>query len=211
MRKNCEEYVVSNVGGFTTDTLAEDCDLTMRLLSNGYVVRNCSEAISYTEAPETFRQFFKQRFRWSFGVMQCFWKYRDTLFNPKYKNFGMIALPNILIFQIILSVLAPLADLVLLTSILLAVSNILVFNLLHVILYYLIFTLVDVLASAIAFIFEKENPGKLIWILPQRLVYREMMYIILLTSLKNAIKGEIQHWGTLVRTGNVKNKTIVTS
>ncbi len=81
-------------GGFTTDTLAEDCDLTMRLLSKGYVVRNCAEAISYTEAPESFRQFFKQRFRWSFGVMQCFWKHRYALFNPRYKNFGMIALPN---------------------------------------------------------------------------------------------------------------------
>lgn len=199
------------VGGFATDTLAEDCDLTMRLLSDGYVVRNCAEAVSYTEAPETFRQFFKQRFRWSFGVMQCFWKHRYALFNPKYKNFGMIALPNILMFQIILSVLAPLADIVLIISVVLAASKILVFNLLHVVSYYLIFTLVDVIASAVAFAFEKENPKKLIWILPQRLVYREMMYIILLTSLKNAIKGEIQHWGSLARTGNVKNKAAATT
>jgi cellulose synthase/poly-beta-1,6-N-acetylglucosamine synthase-like glycosyltransferase len=87
-------------GGFTSDTLAEDCDLTMRLLRNGYIVRNCTEAISYTEAPETFKQFLKQRFRWSFGVMQCFWKHRDTVFNSKYKNFGMVAMPNILIYQI---------------------------------------------------------------------------------------------------------------
>lgn len=90
------KIAIEAAGNFTTDTLAEDCDLTMRLHRSGYDIRNCTEAISYTEAPETFKQFMKQRFRWSFGVMQCFWKHRDTVFNPRYKNFGMIAMPNIL-------------------------------------------------------------------------------------------------------------------
>ncbi|HQW84862.1 MAG TPA: glycosyltransferase, partial [Ferruginibacter sp.] len=107
---------IINAGYFTTDTLAEDCDLTMRLHRCGYKIANCNNAISYTEAPETMKQFLKQRFRWSFGVMQSFWKHRDAVFNPKYKNFGMIALPNILIFQIILPFLAPLADLILVFS-----------------------------------------------------------------------------------------------
>ena len=100
---------VIEAGGFTIDTLAEDCDLTMRMLRQGYTVRNCTSAISLTEAPETMTQFLKQRFRWSFGVIQCFWKHRDAVFNPRCKNFGMVALPNILIFQMILPFLAPLA------------------------------------------------------------------------------------------------------
>jgi cellulose synthase/poly-beta-1,6-N-acetylglucosamine synthase-like glycosyltransferase len=50
-------------GGFTTDTLAEDCDLTMRLHKAGYIIANCNDALSYTEAPETIGQFLKQRFR----------------------------------------------------------------------------------------------------------------------------------------------------
>lgn len=202
---NKEALIAS--GGFTTDTLAEDCDLTMRLLKNGHVVRNCTEAISYTEAPETFKQFFKQRFRWSFGVMQCFWKHRMTLFNSRYKNFGMIAMPNILLFQILLTILAPLADLILLLSIIMAASQIVVLSIPHVILYYLIFTMIDVAGAALAFAFEKENPKKLLWIFPQRLVYRQMMYFILIKSIKRALKGELQHWGSLVRTGNVGSKT----
>ncbi|MEO6894022.1 MAG: glycosyltransferase, partial [Ginsengibacter sp.] len=76
-----KKEAIIKAGGFTTDTLAEDCDLTMRLLRSGYIIRNCTTAISYTEAPETFSQFLKQRFRWSFGIMQCFWKHRDTIFN----------------------------------------------------------------------------------------------------------------------------------
>ena len=195
-------------GGFTTDTLAEDCDLTMRLLRNGYIIRNCTTALSYTEAPETFSQFMKQRFRWSFGIMQCFWKHRDTVFNKKYKNFGMIAMPNILIFQIILPILAPLADIILVVSLLAASLGIIVSSLPHIILYYLIFTLIDVAGAALAFAYEKENHLKLIWMLPQRLVYRQMMYYILLKSINKAIKGELQGWGALKRTGSVKKVVV---
>ena len=196
-------------GGFTSDTLAEDCDLTMRLLRNGYVVRNCIEAISYTEAPETFRQFLKQRFRWSFGVMQCFWKHRDTIFNKKYKNFGMVAMPNIFIYQIILPILAPLADIILLLSLLMASFGIIVASIPHIILYYFIFTLVDIAGAALAFAYEKENHLKLIWMVPQRLIYRQMMYYILIKSINKAIKGELQGWGALNRTGSVKEVTTV--
>jgi cellulose synthase/poly-beta-1,6-N-acetylglucosamine synthase-like glycosyltransferase len=175
----------------------------MRLHRIGYEVRNCNDAISYTEAPETMRQFMKQRFRWSFGVMQCFWKHRDAVFNPRYKNYGMIAMPNILIFQMILPFLAPLADLVLLISLIAAGFGIIQSSISHIVIYYLIFTLVDVAGAALAFAFEKEDYKKLIWMIPQRLVYRQLMYYIILKSFSKAIKGELQGWGVLKRTGNV--------
>jgi cellulose synthase/poly-beta-1,6-N-acetylglucosamine synthase-like glycosyltransferase/spore germination protein YaaH/peptidoglycan/xylan/chitin deacetylase (PgdA/CDA1 family) len=195
---------IIKAGGFTVDTLAEDCDLTMRLHRNGYQVRNCNEAISYTEAPETMRQFMRQRFRWSFGVMQCFWKHRDAVFNPACKNFGMVALPNILVFQILLPFLAPLADLLLILSLIAAGLGIIPADAGNIVLYYLIFTLVDVAGAALAFAFEKEDYKKLIWMIPQRLVYRQLMYYILIKSFNKAIKGELQGWGVLKRTGNVK-------
>ncbi len=199
---------VIEAGGLTTDTLAEDCDLTMRLHRIGYEVRNCSDAISYTEAPETMKQFMKQRFRWSFGVMQCFWKHRDAIFNPKYKKFGMVAMPNILIFQMILPFLAPLADLILALSLIAAGFGIIPASISHIVIYYIIFTLVDVAGAALAFAFEKEDYKKLIWMIPQRLVYRQLMYYIIIKSFSKAIKGELQGWGVLKRTGNVKEITI---
>ncbi len=193
-------------GAFTTDTLAEDCDLTMRLHRNGYKVKNCNDAISYTEAPETMRQFMKQRFRWSFGVMQSFWKHRDAVFNPKYRNFGMVALPNILIFQMILPFLAPLADFILVFSLLAAGFGIIQSDISNIIFYYFIFTLVDVAGAALAFAFEKEDYKKLLWMIPQRLIYRQLMYYILFKSFNKALKGELQGWGILKRTGNVKKE-----
>ena len=195
---------VLEAGGFTTDTLAEDCDLTMRLHKLGYIIEQCNDAISYTEAPETIGQFLKQRFRWSFGILQSFWKHRDAIFRKKYKNFGRIALPNILLYQILLPFLAPLADLLLVLSLILSGLGLIVADPKHIILYYLVFSLVDIIGAAIAFAFEKEKFSKLIWMIPQRLVYRQLMYYILIKSFRKAVKGEIQNWGVLKRTGNVK-------
>ena len=202
-----KKAAIEKAGGFTTDTLAEDCDLTIRILRNGYHVVNCTEAVAITEAPETLKQFMKQRFRWSYGIMQAFWKNKDACFNPKYKALGMVSLPNIFIFQILLPIVAPLADVMLIVS--------LIFNRhnpqsLHKIeLYYLIFMAVDIMVSVIAFTFEKEKFSKLIWLIPQRFVYRQLMYVILFKSISKAIKGESQGWGVLKRTGNVKQVTTI--
>jgi cellulose synthase/poly-beta-1,6-N-acetylglucosamine synthase-like glycosyltransferase/spore germination protein YaaH/peptidoglycan/xylan/chitin deacetylase (PgdA/CDA1 family) len=196
------KQAIEKAGGFTTDTLAEDCDLTIRILRNGYKVVNCVEAIAITEAPETLNEFMKQRFRWSYGIMQAFWKNRDACFNPKYKGLGMVALPNIFIFQIILPIFAPLADLVLIISLIWNHNNP---DSLHKIgIYYLVFMVVDMLVSVVAFVFEKEKLSKLFWLIPQRFVYRQLMYVILFRAIKKAIKGESQGWGVLKRTGNVK-------
>ncbi len=204
-----KKEAVIKAGGFTSDTLAEDCDLTMRLHRNGYSISNATTAISYTEAPETMKQFMKQRFRWSFGVMQCFWKHRDAVFNPRYKNFGMIALPHILIFQMILPFLAPLADLVLLASLFAAALNIIPVSTGHIALFYLLFSIVDMAGAALAFAYEKEDYKKLLWMIPQRFIYRQLMYYILFKSFNKALKGELQGWGILKRTGNVKKLSAV--
>ncbi|MBI1343611.1 MAG: glycosyltransferase [Terrimonas sp.] len=193
---------IEAAGGFTSDTLAEDCDLTIRILRHGYKVVNCPEAIAVTEAPETLRQFTKQRFRWSYGVMQSFWKNRDACFNPRYRGLGMIALPNVLIFQIFLPLLAPLADIMLLAGLFWNRHN--PASLQKIGTYYLVFLLVDMLVSMIAFAFEKEKLSKLIWIIPQRFAYRQIMYLVFFKAIRKAIKGQGQGWGVLKRTGNVK-------
>jgi hypothetical protein len=73
----------------------------------------------------------------------------------------------------------------------------------RILLFYFIFLLVDAAVSIIAFIFEKEKLYKLIWLIPQRFVYRLLMYVVLFRSIRKAIKGEGQGWGILKRTGNV--------
>ncbi|NOW96287.1 glycosyltransferase [Mucilaginibacter sp. SG564] len=188
---------IFKAGGFTYDTLAEDCDLTMRILKQGYIVKNCAEAIAYTEAPETINMLLKQRFRWSFGVIQSFWKNRDALFNKKYKFFGMVGMPNILIFQIILPLFSPLADLMMIFALFGAKPEKMLF-------YYIAFVLIDFIVGIIAFRMEKEDYRKLIYIIPQRFMWRQLMYYVLFKSIRKALKGELSGWGVLKRTGNVK-------
>jgi cellulose synthase/poly-beta-1,6-N-acetylglucosamine synthase-like glycosyltransferase/peptidoglycan/xylan/chitin deacetylase (PgdA/CDA1 family)/spore germination protein YaaH len=190
---------VFKAGGFTSDTLAEDCDLTMRILKQGYIIKNCAEAIAYTEAPETLGALLKQRFRWSFGVMQSFWKNRGALFNKKYKFFGMVGMPNILIFQIILPLFSPLADLMMIIGLFGDKPG-------KILTYYVAFVLIDFLVAIIAFRMEKEDYKKLVYIIPQRFIWRQLMYYVLFKSLRKALKGELSAWGVLKRTGNVSVK-----
>lgn len=188
---------IDKAGGLTTDTLAEDCDLTMRINEAGYVIENENYAVAMTEAPENVRQFVKQRVRWCFGVMQTFWKHRSSLFNPKKRGFGLWAMPNMLIFQYIIPTFSPLADVMMFIGLFSG-------NALQIFLYYLLFLAVDASVSIMAYIFEHESLWVLLWIIPQRFFYRWIMYYVLFKSYLKAIKGELQSWGVLKRTGNVK-------
>jgi peptidoglycan-N-acetylglucosamine deacetylase len=190
------KLAIYKAGGFTYDTLAEDCDLTMRILKQGYIVKNCAEAIAYTEAPETLNGLLKQRFRWSFGVIQSFWKNKDALFNKKYKFFGMLGMPNILLFQIILPLFSPLADLMMIFGLFGEKPG-------KILIYYVAFVLIDFVVAIIAFWMQKEDYKKLVYIIPQRFIWRQLMYYVLFKSIRKALKGELSGWGALKRTGNV--------
>ncbi len=198
-----KKEIVEEMGGYSSDTLAEDCDLTVRILRKGYTIGNENKAVAVTEAPENINQFLKQRFRWNYGILQMFWKQRDTFLNPKYKGLGWWAMPNILIFQYIIPLFSPLADI-------LMIFGLFTENRGKIFLYYLIFLLVDASLALIAFLFEKEKISGVLHVIPQRLVYRWLMYIVLFRSFRKALKGEMQTWGFLKRTGNVKEPVVVT-
>lgn len=187
---------IDEAGGFTSDTLAEDADLTIRILRCGYIIKNENSAIAMTEAPESLQQFMKQRFRWTFGVMQTFWKNRDSLFNVNYKIIGFIVLPDILLFKYIIPLFSPFADLLMIIGLLTGSAS-------EIGVYYALFMVVDILVATIAFVFEKEPLWKLFWLIPQRVIYRWLLLIVLFRTMRKAIKGELQHWGVLKRTGNM--------
>ncbi len=188
---------VEKVGGFLSDTLAEDADITVRLLRAGYAVRYCETAIAHTEAPETVRMFLRQRFRWSFGIMQTVWKHRDALLSTKFGNLGRIALPYTLVYQYMYPLVSPVADLVMVLAILYGQWE-------EMLAYYAAFLALDALGGALALMFERERLGRLWMLLPQRFVYRQLMYWVLVKSVLTAIKGRLVGWGLLHRTGTVK-------
>ena len=203
---------VAAVGGFSHDTLAEDQDLTLALLERGHRVAYAPDAIAWTEAPDTVKGLLKQRFRWSFGTLQCMWKHRYALLRPRYGSLGMIALPNTWIFQLLVNAIAPLADLMFVLS-LFSVwltgrehgSTYALASLEQILTLYALFLLVDWAAAVIAFVAEPDEDFRLTWLVfLQRFAYRQFMYWVVLKAFMAAARGGLVGWGTLERKATVE-------
>jgi cellulose synthase/poly-beta-1,6-N-acetylglucosamine synthase-like glycosyltransferase/spore germination protein YaaH/peptidoglycan/xylan/chitin deacetylase (PgdA/CDA1 family) len=199
-------------GGFTHDTLAEDQDLTITIRKAGHVIAYAERAIAWTEAPDTLGTLSRQRFRWSFGTLQCAWKHRDALFKRRFGTLGSIALPNTWLFQLLLTALSPLADLMFVFSLF---SVWLTFkthgetyaltDLEHVLMFYGVFLISDWLGAMIAFLMEPDEEKGLSWlIMLQRFAYRQIMYSVVLKSFVAAIRGRVVGWGLLERKATVE-------
>jgi cellulose synthase/poly-beta-1,6-N-acetylglucosamine synthase-like glycosyltransferase/peptidoglycan/xylan/chitin deacetylase (PgdA/CDA1 family) len=196
---------IEAVGGITADTVAEDADLTIAIRRLGWRVTYDEEAIAWTEAPETPGQLIRQRFRWTYGTLQSFWKHSDTLFRPKYGTLGWVALPNIFVFQILLPLVSPVLDLLFLGSLVLwGLAGLHVTQIPHLwttedvqrsVVFFLGFLIIDVLTCVIAFALERhEDWTLLIPVLLQRFYYRQLMYIVLFRSVKEAVSGRPVGW-----------------
>jgi poly-beta-1,6 N-acetyl-D-glucosamine synthase len=209
---------IKGIGGYITDTLAEDMDLTWRFRQYGWNVDTENEAIGYTEAPDSIGSFFKQRFRWSFGTLQCLWKHKSALF--KYGWFGWLALPSLWIFQIVFQVIAPLVDIQIIYT-LIQFSKAWITQgiytrdwqplpqtlqlLEQTAFFYVLLFLIELTGAFIAFRFDKEKLRLLWWLFLQRFVYRQLMYAVVWKALTRAFTGGKQGWGKLQRKATVNS------
>jgi peptidoglycan-N-acetylglucosamine deacetylase len=203
---------LERAGGFSSDTLAEDQDLTLRVRKLGYKIGYSERAVAWTEAPDSLRALARQRFRWSFGTLQCMWKHRDALFRPRYGALGFVSLPNVWVFQILFPLVSPVMDLMVIWSLLGALIErlehpteyALTSNPKQIIFYYALFLAIDWLAAAVAFALERGERWSLLWwLFLQRFGYRQVMYVVMLKSVANAARGALVGWGKLERKATV--------
>jgi peptidoglycan-N-acetylglucosamine deacetylase len=202
---------VLDAGGYASETLAEDADLTLTLQRRGWRIVSVPDAIALTEAPETLRPLLKQRFRWTFGMLQVAWKHLPALLRPP-TGVSMVTIPNILVFQFTFTLLAPLMDLLLLVTVVLAGIALVSgadaapgMSLAILAMYWLMFQTIDVSASAAGVMVDRDRT---LWrlvplVIVQRFTYRQILYWVTLRALLAAIKGTFVGWGKLVRTGTV--------
>jgi cellulose synthase/poly-beta-1,6-N-acetylglucosamine synthase-like glycosyltransferase/peptidoglycan/xylan/chitin deacetylase (PgdA/CDA1 family)/spore germination protein YaaH len=195
------------VGGFPSDTLAEDQDLTLQIRRLGYTIGYEETAIAWTEAPHNLRSLAKQRFRWAYGTLQCMWKHRDALFRPRYGALGFIAMPNVWIFQVLFPLISPVMDLML-VYVLIATAfdrwqqptGYSSTNLQQVLLYYALFLAIDWVSAWFAFLLERHERWRLLWwLFLQRFCYRQVMYYVMIKSVAMAVRGPVVGWGKLER------------
>jgi biofilm PGA synthesis N-glycosyltransferase PgaC len=92
------------VGGYMHNTFAEDCELTIRLLMNGYQTVYEPNMIAVTEAPESLKELVQQRYRWSRGVVQALQQSWFWLKQPKVEPRNVLILGYLAVESIFIPV-----------------------------------------------------------------------------------------------------------
>jgi len=205
-------------GAYHPDTVAEDADLTMNLLEQGYQVIYEDQALAFTEAPVNANGLARQRFRWSFGILQAIYKHKAAI--TKRRAMGLFALPNILIFQIMLPLVSPLIDLMFVAGVVHYVidkhfhpETTSTADLFKLLTFFLAFLLIDFAASGLAFLLERKHPASrgdawlLVHIWIQRFTYRQLFSLVLLKTIKRAFDGKPFSWDKLERTATMSKAT----
>lgn len=77
--------ILEKIGGWKS-VVGEDIVLTWDMLNAGYKTSHNPEAIALTEVPESYKQFFHQRKRWSRGLIEAFKQNWPLLFKFKMRT-----------------------------------------------------------------------------------------------------------------------------
>jgi cellulose synthase/poly-beta-1,6-N-acetylglucosamine synthase-like glycosyltransferase/peptidoglycan/xylan/chitin deacetylase (PgdA/CDA1 family)/spore germination protein YaaH len=209
---------VKAAGGYPINTVAEDADLTMNLLEQQFKVVYEDRALAFTEAPIDASGLMRQRFRWSFGILQAIWKHRAAFI--RNQAMGLFALPNILIFQMLIPLVSPFIDLMFVAGVIHyfvdrhyhpEAASMASFE--KLLAYFGAFLLIDFITSTVAFSLERRHPANKgdgwllfhIWL--QRFAYRQVFSIVLFKTLKRAIDGKPFNWDKLERTAKMSKQT----
>ena len=188
---------LERAGGMSEDTLAEDTDITMALHRDGWRVVYAERARAWTEAPESVQQLWSQRYRWSYGTMQAIWKHRGALLESGHSGrFGRLGLPLVALFMVLAPLLAPLIDVFLLYGLVFGPTQ-------KTILAWCGVLAVQAVCAAYAFRLDREPMRHLVSLPLQQVLYRQLMYVVLLQSWITALSGGRLRWQKLRRTGTV--------
>jgi cellulose synthase/poly-beta-1,6-N-acetylglucosamine synthase-like glycosyltransferase len=192
---------VFDVGGFSSATLAEDADLAMALCRAGWRVVHAPAARARTEVPARMSALFRQRVRWSFGILQALWKHRLAALEPNGGAFARIVWPMMVLFQVVLPLLTPLALLALLAA---AMTG----NLRPALMTSAAFFATELLQFAMSSLLARRSNGGGLRLLPSlltsRLIYRPLLLAVTMRSLARLLDGVPLGWNKLARRNTVR-------
>jgi cellulose synthase/poly-beta-1,6-N-acetylglucosamine synthase-like glycosyltransferase len=188
---------LAEIGGVSGATLAEDTDITLDIGRAGWSVVYEARARAWTEVPPTLRTLYRQRSRWAYGTLQSLWKHRGALRHAGQRRIGLRAIPYMALFQIVLPLAAPLIDLF-------AIFGMLFLDPVKILAFWVAFNTFQLLLGWCAFGWDGER-RRALWALPlQQLVYRQMMYLVVVDAVASALMGTHRRWNHLERTGDIE-------
>ncbi|MEU9446113.1 glycosyltransferase [Streptomyces sp. NPDC048304] len=188
---------LEQVGGMSDDTLAEDTDVTMGLHRAGWKVVYAENARAWTEAPVSMKQLWSQRYRWSYGTMQAMWKHRHAVLERGAAgHFGRVGLPFVALFMVVTPLLAPAIDIGM-------VYGVVFVDAYKTLAAWFAVMALQAVCAWWSFHLDKEKAWHLITLPAQQVVYRVLMYMVLMQSAITALTGGRLRWQKLRRTGEV--------
>jgi cellulose synthase/poly-beta-1,6-N-acetylglucosamine synthase-like glycosyltransferase/peptidoglycan/xylan/chitin deacetylase (PgdA/CDA1 family) len=188
--------VVLELGGVSSDTLAEDTDLTMAVARAGWRTAYAPDARAWTEVPATLRGLYRQRLRWNYGILQSVAKHRRAAVESGTGGrLGRVVLPYLVVLGYAVALVAPAVDLLLLKQLLVGSVD-----------GASLAVWAGVMFSSVALgVYALRLEGdRWRWaaVLPlQQVVYRQLLYLTVFRSLGAAISGIRLPWNKLDRTG----------
>jgi len=187
---------LEEIGGYDTDTFAEDADLTLKIMEVGWRVEYEDQSIAWTEAPETWRDLTQQRYRWTRGILQAIRKRKGIYLRP-FPDFPLwistIQLGFEAIVWPVMNVFAHLFFAI--VAILFGAGELIVY-------WMILLTLLDLVAALVTVSMEEESLA----LVPMALIYR-FVFILFLDVVKMfATMEELfrldMGWGKLERLEN---------
>lgn len=102
-----DKQTVIDVGGYTVGTIGEDMELVIKLhrylreKKSNYLIQFLPDPVCWTQPPESLRDLHNQRKRWQTGLISGLLMHKKMIFNPKYGQIGMVAIPYYWIFEVL--------------------------------------------------------------------------------------------------------------
>ncbi|MBA2372210.1 MAG: glycosyltransferase family 2 protein [Chloroflexi bacterium] len=186
--------VIERAGGFPLNTIAEDADLTVAIGRLGFHTRHSSSARVWTEVPSGWTALRRQRFRWSYGILQVLWKHRGAILSRRATNVGRLGIPYTVMFSYLLPALTPITDLGFVYWLVVGPQAQLVG-------LYALFLALQLVVGMVALRFDREPMWHALLVVPQRLGYVQLLALVVLSALSAALAGVPVGWGKALRRG----------
>ena len=202
-----KKSAVIKVGGYSR-TIGEDMELTLKMHEYfrknklAYNIAFTSDAVCWTQVPDTFKGLKSQRIRWHRGLTDSLMQHKRMLFNPKYGTVGMLSMPYFFFVEMLGPVIEMVGYVMMLILIVTgALSRFFVFVFLLAFLYGILFSLSAILFEEFSYkrySGMKEITKLVIYSFLEQFIYRQLTVFWRVISFFNYKKGSRQ-WGTIKR------------
>ncbi len=182
-----KETVIA-AGGYDSTTLGEDMELVVKLhdycVSNEipYLIRYATDAICWSQVPESIKDLSKQRRRWHIGLFQSMWRHRVMLANTKFGLTSFISYFYFLIYEL----LSPFIELFGIATMILAFLVDLI-NVPFMLLFFGIYALFGSVMSMTAFFARTQT-------IDLKVTFKDVLKALLLCTVEICVLRFIMVW-----------------